>query len=302
MRLQIKTPAMAYACLALLDCAWGQPEEAAQEPTIRVDINLIVLHAAVLDRSSHPVSGLGRQAFRLIVDGRPRAITLFQADDAPVTAGILVDNSASMIPKGPEVLAAALAFARAGNTEDRLFVVHFNDQLRLGLDVPFTASIPKLEAALGRFTPEGTTALYDAIQLALIHLKKAEFDRKILLIISDGGDNSSGASLPDIVKLAQTSGVIIYCVGIYDDTDRDRNPRVLSELAELTGGRAYYPVELSDVTKDCVTIARDIRRQYTLGFDGEADGEYHRVRASALAPEGGELEVQTRTGYFAPKR
>ena len=207
-----------------------------------------------------------------------------------------------MIPKGPEVLAAALAFARAGNTEDRLFVVHFNDQLRLGLDVPFTASIPKLEAALGRFTPEGTTALYDAIQLALIHLKKAEFDRKILLIISDGGDNSSGASLPDIVKLAQTSGVIIYCVGIYDDTDRDRNPRVLSELAELTGGRAYYPVELSDVTKDCVTIARDIRRQYTLGFDGEADGEYHRVRASALAPEGGELEVQTRTGYFAPKR
>lgn len=302
MRLQIKTPAMAYACLALLDCAWGQPEEAAQEPTIRVDINLIVLQAAVLDRSGHPVPGLGRQAFRLFVDGRPRAITLFQADDAPVTAGILVDNSASMIPKGPEVLAAALAFARAGNTEDRLFVVHFNDQLRLGLDVPFTASIPKLEAALGRFTPEGTTALYDAIQLALIHLKKAEFDRKILLIISDGGDNSSGASLPDIVKLAQTSGVIIYCVGIYDDTDRDRNPRVLSELAELTGGRAYYPVELSDVTKDCVTIARDIRRQYTLGFDGEADGEYHRVRASALAPEGGELEVQTRTGYFAPKR
>jgi len=293
---------MAYACLALLDCAWGQPEEAAQEPTIRVDINLIVLQAAVLDRSGHPVPGLGRQAFRLFVDGRPRAITLFQADDAPVTAGILVDNSASMIPKGPEVLAAALAFARAGNTEDRLFVVHFNDQLRLGLDVPFTASIPKLEAALGRFTPEGTTALYDAIQLALIHLKKAEFDRKILLIISDGGDNSSGASLPDIVKLAQTSGVIIYCVGIYDDTDRDRNPRVLSELAELTGGRAYYPVELSDVTKDCVTIARDIRRQYTLGFDGEADGEYHRVRASALAPEGGELEVQTRTGYFAPKR
>jgi VWFA-related protein len=290
-------------CLGLIDCAWGQKADAAhEEPTIRIDINLVVLQALVLDRSGHPVSGLGREAFRLFVDGQLQRITSFQANDAPVTAGILVDNSASMIPKGPEVLAAAAAFARAGNPEDRLFVVHFSGQARFGLDVPFTASIPELENALGRFTPEGTTALYDAIELALDHFKLSQFERKVLLIVSDGGDNSSRASLPDIVKLAQISGVVIYCVGIYAHTDRYRNPGVLSQLAELTGGKAFFPVELSDVTKECVAIARDIRRQYTLGFDGDADGEYHRVMVDALDPKGGELMVHTRTGYFAPKR
>lgn len=297
-----KVPVLACVLSRLLYTP-GQPVNPAEQPTISVDINLIVMHATVLDRSGRPVSGLDKQAFRLFVDGRPRPITLFQTDDAPVTAGILVDNSASMMPKGSQVLAAALAFARASNPQDQMFVVHFSDQVRFALPagVPFTGSILELETALGSFNAAGATALYDAVALALLHLKQAEFERKILLIISDGGDNSSQKTFEDVVKLAQTSGVVVYCIGIYDDANRDRNPRVLSELAELTGGRAFYPAELKDVENDCVEIARDIRRQYTLGFEANTDGEYHRITLTALHPGLGELEVHTRTGYFAPK-
>jgi VWFA-related protein len=293
--------ALLGACIGAIGQQPGAPD---QSGTIRVNINLIVLHVAVLDHSGHFVSGLEKQDFAVSVDGQPRPITVFQKDDAPVTAGILVDNSASMIPKGPEVLAAALAFARASNPQDEMFVVHFSDQIRLGLpaDKPFTGSISELEAALSQFKPAGATALYDAIALALSHLRKSPLERKVLLIISDGGDNSSKISFSEVLDLLQRSGAVVYAIGLYDDSNRDRNPRVLSELAELTGGRAYFPSELKDVSKVCVEIARDIRLQYTLGVEGPEDGQYHRLKVTARDPRGGELEVRTRTGFFAPKR
>jgi VWFA-related protein len=294
------------ACALLGACVFanGQQPGADQPGTIQVNVNLTVLHAAVLDQSGHFVSGLEKQDFAVFLDGQPRPITVFQKDDAPVTAGILVDNSASMIPRGPEVLAAALAFARASNPQDEMFVVHFSDRVRLGLppDKPFTGSISELEAALSQFVPAGATALYDAVALALSHLRASPLERKVLLIISDGGDNSSHISFSEVLDLLQRSGAVVYAVGLYDDTDRDRNPRALSQLAELTGGKAYFPSELKDVGKVCVDIARDIRLQYTLGVEGPEDGQYHRIRVTARDPRNGELEVRTRTGFFAPKR
>ena len=210
-------PVIACALLAACVCVIGQqPEAADQSGTIRVNINLIVLHAAVLDRSGRFVSGLEKKDFSVSVDGQPRAITVFQKDDAPVTAGILVDNSASMIPKGPEVLGAALAFARAGNPQDEMFVVHFSDQIRLGLPPgrPFTGSISELEGALSQFIPAGATALYDAVAVAVPHLRTSPLERKVLLIISDGGDNSSSIPFSEVLDLLQRSGSV----------ERTRNP------------------------------------------------------------------------------
>jgi len=291
-------------CALLAGGAGTVAQEPGVDQPIRVNINLIVLHAAVLDPSGRYVSGLEKQDFSVSIDGRPRPITVFQKDDAPVTAGILVDNSASMLPKGSEVLAAALAFARAGNPQDEMFVVHFSDQIRLGLppDRRFTGSISQLEAALSQFIPAGATALYDAVAQSLGHLRASPLERKILLIISDGGDNSSRTSFAEILDLLQRSGVVVYAVGLYDDADRDRNPRVLTELAELTGGKAFFPAERKDVSKVCVDIARDIRVQYTLGIEGMEDGQYHRIEVTAHDSRNGALEVRTRTGFFAPKR
>jgi Ca-activated chloride channel homolog len=294
-------------CVLSSSLAWATANERAkpeeQPATIRLNVNLIVLHATVTDSSGQIVSGLNKQDFQLFVDGMARPITVFERDDAPVAAGILVDNSASMIRKGPEVIAAALAFARASNPQDEMFVVHFSDQVRLGLprDKPFTGSISELEAALSRFTAEGTTALYDAVGLAIAQLHKTKLERKVLLIVSDGGDNSSRGHLPDVLNLTQRSGIVVYCIGIYDDTDRDRNPGVLSQFAQLTGGKAFFPSELKEVTSTCIKIAQDIRRQYTFGFEGQEDGEYHRIKIIAHSKEYRELKVRTRAGYVAPK-
>lgn len=293
--------AMGGVLMATIGGQPTSPEE--QEPTIRMDVNLTLLHAAVVDHAGQYVAGLNQRDFQLSVDGAPRAITVFEPDDAPVAAGILVDNSASMINKGSHVIAASLAFARASNPQDEMFVVHFSDQVRLGLppDRQFTGSISELETALSAFAGEGTTALYDAVELAISHLHEAKLERKVLLIISDGGDNSSHQHLADVLQMAQKAGVVIYCIGIYDETSWDQNPRVLTEFAELTGGKAFFPSALTDVKDTCVKIAGDIRRQYTLGFESEEDGEYHRIKITAQNHLYGELRVQTRSGYFAPK-
>jgi Ca-activated chloride channel homolog len=291
-----------YTVLALSIA--GQPAKPDEQPvTIRLDVNLTLLHASVVDRAGQFVAGLSKKDFQLFVDGTPLPITVFEHDDAPVAAGILVDNSASMTTKGSQVIAASLAFARACNSQDEMFVVHFSDQARLGLppDKPFTGSISELETALLAFMAEGTTALYDAVAMAISHLRETRLERKVLLIISDGGDNSSHENLATVLQMAQKTGVIIYCVGIYDAEDRDQKPRVLTEFSELTGGKAFFPSELKDVTGTCVKIANDIRRQYTLGFDGQEDGEYHRIKITAHSPAHGDLRVRTRAGYFASR-
>jgi Ca-activated chloride channel homolog len=293
-----------FACILLACAAVGQQKEPPdRSATIRLDVNLIQVQATVVGTSGHLISGLDKQAFQLFVDDVQTPIKMFQNEDSSVTAGILVDNSASMYPKGPEVRAAALAFARASNPQDQMFVVHFSDQIRLGLpaEIPFTGSIAELETALARFTAAGTTALYDAVLQAFSQLRGATLENRVLLVISDGGDNSSQAQLADVLKMAKASRTTIYAVGIYDEADRDRNPRVLSQLAEITGGAAFFPSDLTQVTSTCVKIAREIRQQYTLAFEAKEDGEYHRIKVTARDAIHGELAVRARSGYFAPK-
>jgi Ca-activated chloride channel homolog len=127
------------------------------------------------------------------------------------------------------------------------------------------------------------------------------YPRKVLLTITDGGDNSSHASLKDVLSAAAKPGIVVYSVGIFDENNRDRNPEVLSDIAEETGGHAFFPKHVSDVTNICLTIAREIRSQYTLGFPGAEDGQYHRIRVTATDIRSGPLEVHTRAGYFALK-
>ncbi len=275
-----------------------------QEPdAIRLNVNLVQLHARVTDSAGHAVTGLGKEAFTLFVDDVPQPITNFRGEDEPVTAGIVIDNSASMAPKREEVIAAALAFARASNQNDQMFVVHFSGHARLGLPqgVNFTGDIAELESAIAAFELGGTTAYYDAVMLAESHLRKGAYPRKVLLTITDGGDNSSRATIADVLDGALKAGIVVYSVGIFDAQDHDRNPQVLSKIAEKTGGEAYFPEQLGDVTKICVGIAEDIRQQYTLGFPGAEDGQYHRIRLAAVSPKYGALTVHTRSGYFAAK-
>ena len=290
--------------LVILVFALSDGQEAvsgANPANIRLDVNLVQLPVTVTDERGRSVPGLTQEAFRVLVDGKPQPITVFQGEDAPVTAGILLDNSASMESKKAEVIAAALAFARGSNPLDQVFVVHFSDRPRLGLrpEAPFTGDISVLERAISRFDLGGTTALYDALMFAQRQFRQAAYPRRVLLTITDGADNSSTASLGDVVINAQKAGVTLFAVGMFDENDHSRNIPELTRLAADTGGRAFFPDAITDITRVCEEIAHEIRREYTLGFPGAEDGSYHHIDVNAQDPRYGILRVHTRPGYFA---
>jgi Ca-activated chloride channel family protein len=307
--------ACAYGCLAALflltalQSAARPPQHASQQPakieqdTIRVNVELVVLHATVQNRRRAFVPGLGKENFHVYENGVLQRIESFSHEDVPVTVGLVVDNSGSMAQKHRDVIAAALAFERSSHPDDQMFVVHFNENVWFGLPVqkPFTDKEADLQAALAIIKADGMTALYDAMGGALEHLKNGKWDKKVLIVISDGADNASKRTLDEILTLAKQSGVIIYTVGLFQPEDPDRNPGVLKELARATGGEAFLPELLKQVTPICERIARDIRNQYTLSYvpvNSKQDGAYRTIEVRAGAPGHGRLTVRTRAGYY----
>jgi len=277
------------------------------EYTIRVNADSVVLHATVQNRNGILVSGLGKDNFQVYEDGVLQQIDYFSHEDIPVTVGLVVDNSGSMRPKRPEVIAAALAFARSSNPQDQMFVVNFNELVSLGLpaDTPFTDQAAQLEVALSRIAADGETALYDAVAAALEHLKKGNQDKKVLIVISDGGDNASKHNLAQIMAMAGHPDAIIYTIGLFIAEDPDRNPGVLKRLAKDTGGEAFLPESVGEVLPICERIARDIRNQYTIAYapaNRKQDGTYRVIQVKAKAPGNGGLIVRTRAGYYAPSK
>jgi Ca-activated chloride channel family protein len=271
--------------------------------SISVDVALVVLHATVTDRQGGFVSDLDQQDFEVYENGVPQHIRLFRNEDIPVTVGLVVDHSTTMRPKLAEVTAAARTFVQSSNREDEMFVVNFNEKVWLGLPVAirFTDSTAALERAIATRTG-GQTALYDAIARALEELHAGSRDKKVLLVVSDGGDNVSARSLPQLMKQAEQSSAVIYTLGVFDQEDPDQNPGVLKRLAHVTGGEAFLPNQLSDSVAICERIARDIRHQYTIGYvptNLTRDGAYRAIRVLARGKGRDRLSVRTRTGYIA---
>jgi Ca-activated chloride channel family protein len=275
------------------------------EYTLKANVDLVVLRATAQDRKNTLVSGLNKDDFQVYEDGVPQPIKYFSHEDIPVTVGLVVDNSGSMKPKRQDVIAAALAFARSSNPLDQMFVVNFNEKVSFGLpsNIAFTDQVAQLQVALSRVAADGETALYDAIAVALEHLRKGDRDKKVLIVVSDGGDNASKHKLTEIMALAGQPNAIIYTIGIFDNLDADRNPSVLRHLAKETGGESFLPESLAGVTPVCERIARDIRNQYTIAYvptNRKRDGTYRVIQVKAGAPGYRGLSVRTRTGYFAP--
>ncbi len=262
----------------------------------------MVLHATVSDRQGGFVSDLGEQSFVVYEDGVPQRIRLFRNEDIPVTVGLVVDHSTTMRPKLAEVTAAVRTFVGSSNPDDEMFVINFNEHVFQGLPgtFRFTNSTVELENAITSAPASGQTALYDAIAKGLEDLQAGSRDKKVLIVVSDGGDNASARSLAQVMDLAEKSSAIIYTVGIFDADNPERNLGVLKRLAKATGGEAFLPDQLSEVVAICERIARDIRHQYTIGYvptDLTRDGAYHAIRVVAGAKGHDRLSVRTRTGY-----
>lgn len=270
-------------------------------PVISTSVNLVVLPVTVTDRKGEFVQGLDAANFRIDEDGRPQQIEVFRHEDTPVTAGLLVDHSGSMATKMGQVIQGAMAFVQASNPQDREFVVNFSDTVTFGLpaDVDFTGDIQKLEAAVLNTPASGQTALYDALIAALKRLEKDSSDKKVLLLVSDGGDNASKHSFAEALRMAQSSNVIIYTLGLFDEHSFDQNPKVLTKIAKETGGEAYFPKSAAETVSVCRQIAGDIRRQYTLGYSPtDTRPGYRRIHVSVTAPNRGKLFARTRAGYY----
>jgi Ca-activated chloride channel family protein len=269
------------------------------------NVDLVLLDVSVKDTSGGFVSGLAKDQFKIFDNGKPVDIRYFESGDIPVSLGLVVDSSGSMRAKRSDVVTAALAFVTASNPNDQLFVVGFNDRPRMGLpaDMPFTDDRGKLRDALLRIPAEGRTAMNDALQTGLEHLKKGKYYKKALVLISDGGDNASELHNEELYRLIQESQATIYTIGIYDDDDKDKNPGVLKRIAALTGGEVFLPEKLSDLVGVCTRIAKDIRNRYSLGFvppsDITYDGKPRILKIMAAAPDRGKLVVRARTSYIA---
>jgi Ca-activated chloride channel homolog len=272
---------------------------------ISVFVRMITLNATVLDSKGNQVSGLTKEDFQVYEDGIIQEIEYFGREDIPVTVGIVIDNSGTMKPKRAEVIAAALAFARASNPKDQMFVVHFNENISLGLpdSMLFTDKVDQLENALSRINANGLTALYDAVAMALDHLNKGDLDKKALIVIADGEDNASKQSQEKVLAAADKSNAIIFTIDIFDETNPDRNPRVLKQLAKTTGGEAFLPDSITEIVSICKRIALDIRSQYSIAYiptNNTQDGKFRALKVTARTRDGRRLFVRTRTGYFAP--
>ena len=274
----------------------------AQQPAFRAETRLVVINATVRNARGELVTSLERGAFAVYENGKRQPITLFRRDDIPVSLGLLIDNSGSMRTLRSKVEAAALALARASNPQDEIFVLNFNDKARI--DVPFTSDVNVLEAGIGRVDSIGGTAMRDAIDMAQTYLSAhGTRDRKVLLVITDGIDNASVATRDRIEKQAEQRDTVIFAMGLFGDEDRVKQGRhELDQLADRTGGMAYYPAGIDQIGAVALEIARQIRNQYTIAYaplNQVLDGTYRAIRVAVSAPE--RLSVRTRAGYRATR-
>lgn len=286
------------------------PVDPAPRSNIRIESSLVLVPVTVSDPLNRPVTGLERMHFRVFDDRVEQSLTHFAMDDEPLAIGLVFDSSGSMGNKLRRSRMAASAFFATSNPEDEFFLIEFNDRAKLV--TPFTRDHEDLQSRLAQTQAKGRTALFDAIYLAMHEMKKSQKRRKALLIISDGGDNSSRYTENEIRGLVRESDVMIYAIGIFEPmgargrtAEEMSGPGLLSEIAEQTGGR-HFPVDnLNELPDVAAKIGVEMRNRYVLGFapsKNSRDGKYHRVQVKLVPPRGmPPLKVSWRLGYFAPE-
>src|SRR5262245_18947186 len=300
-------PTLALILLAVATLSSAQNLD-DRDSTLRVDVELVQLPVSVLDKDGLPVRGLQKDHFTVFEDKVQQYITVFKQEDIPLSIGLVIDASGSMTDKLERLNTAAVTFVRESNPEDETSIVSFADEASLEQD--FTKSTRKLSQALSSITPNGNTALYDAVFLAARHLNEQGYhEKKVLLVVSDGEDNKSKYKLNEVLSALQESKIIVYSVGLLSSESvftytPDGGKKALKKLAEATGGASFFPKNVSQVEEICKRIARDLRNQYTIGYkpsNDKLDGSFRKVQVKVNAPKTvSNIKVRTKQGYYAP--
>ncbi len=274
--------------------------------TLRTDAYEVRLNATVLDQNGKSILTLNKDDFHVYEDGVPQTIASFRHEDLPVSLGILIDSSGSMYDKRAAVEQTALNLVKLSNKEDEAFLVDFSWEPYIDQD--FTNDVEKLRQGLSYVKSSGGTAIYDTLVASADYLSKnARHPKQVLLIVTDGEDNASTATLEQAIRRIQDlDGPVIYCIGLLFGQDTDKREarharRVLETLSEQTGGAAYFPRSLKEVDPIAAEVAQDIRTQYTIAYHSTKSptlGGYRQIHVDAKAKNMGKLSVRTRTGYY----
>jgi VWFA-related protein len=289
--------------------AGQQAPASSGPPSFRADSNLVVIPVSVTDTVNRFVLGLRKEDFKLLDNGVEQPIAHFSGEDVPLSIGLAFDTSGSMDFKLRTSRDAAGLMLKTLNPDDEAFLVEFNDKVDLA--VPFTGKSQEIRDALLKVQPSGLTALLDAVKFSLNEMKHAKNPRKAIVIVSDGGDNHSTYTAAQIEALVREADVEIYAMGVFDPlfslgltAEEVSGPRLLSEIAAQTGGRAFAASVSSDLPSVAARIAIELRNQYVLGYypkDQVRDGKYHTVEVKIAQPPGvPPIKMHWRQGYYAP--
>jgi len=288
---------------AVAGSAAGSPGSA-----IHVNVDLVLVPVTVTDPQDRLVTGLEKENFQLFDNNTGQTIKSFATEDAPISIGIVFDLSGSMQSKFVRARKALTAFLSTCNPQDEFFVVGFND--RPAIVVDYTSDVEDVEARMVMLRPQNRTALIDAMYLGVNKLKQAKYDRKALLVISDGGDNRSRYTEGELTRLVRETQVQIFSIGIFDQyapTEEEQNgPLLLNGLSQVTGGRMFRVFDLQDLSDIAERISEELRDEYVLGYtptDRRRDGSWRKLKVRLSPPAGlPELTAHSREGYYAPSQ
>jgi Ca-activated chloride channel family protein len=278
----------------------------AEAPLIRKNVDLVMVPVTVTDQRDRVVTGLDQNNFRLFDGKQQQAIKHFSSEDAPVSLGIVLDLSSSMAKKLDWAKQAVTEFCKAANPLDEFFMVTFADRPELALD--FTREPDEIQRRLAFTDAKGRTALLDAIYLSLNQMRHAQYQKRALLIISDGGDNRSRYTESEIRSLVKEADVEIYSIGIFDSAstvpEEMNGPILLEEIAELTGGRAFAIDNVNSLPALAVRVGTELRNQYMLAYkpdENQHNGRWHKIKIKLSVPNSlWPLWIHARPGYYAP--
>jgi Ca-activated chloride channel family protein len=273
---------------------------------LKVDVDLVLVPVTITDPLNRLVTGLEKENFQLYEGSSQQEIRSFSSEDAPVSLGVIFDSSGSMSSKMDRAKEAVVEFFKTANPQDEFFMITFSDEPEMTAD--FTSSVDDIQSKLVFAVPRHRTALLDAIYMGITKMRQAKYPKKALLIISDGGDNHSRYTENEIKSMVKEADVMIYAIGIYDRyataTEERLGPQLLSEISELTGGRAFTIDNPNDLADVATKIGVELRNQYVLGYRPTKvvrDGKWRKIKVKLLPPKGlPPLRVYARTGYYAP--
>jgi len=273
-----------------------RPSEDLRVPSMRLNVKMVMIPTNVTDRDDRPILNLHKEDFRLFEDSTEQRIESFSIDQTPVSLGIVFDASGSMRNKIDKSYEAVEQFLRTSLPGDEFFLVQFADVPKVLL--PFTGDTDEITGNLGLIRPQGWTAMFDAICLAVNQMRHAKNPRKVLLILSDGGDNNSRYSESEVINLLREGDVQLFAIGLFD------NARFLRKAAAETGGAAVAVHNLNDLPDAVDKLSTQVRSQYVLGYypaQAQNDGKFHRVKVMLnQAVESLKLRTSWRHGYYAP--